>query len=145
MLTLRDWSSLDKAASFKLQATSLTAGLGWYRMNLERINYEKKIKSRISTRWQQAPVILDKAVQYLKDPRFGLQGDKMHFLMEELGLSESEYLTCLNRGNSGGEKLVSRRPGAPMARVYLGHWRWLRNRDQATSGKPQAASVKQQA
>ena len=45
--------------------------------------------------------ILDKAVTYLKDPRFGLQGDKHSFLTGELGLSESEYLTCLNTAAGG--------------------------------------------
>ena len=38
---------------------------------------------------------------------------------------------------------MSRRPGAPMARVYLGHWRWLEA--QGSSYKQQAASCKRQA
>jgi len=38
---------------------------------------------------------------------------------------------------------VSRRPGAPMARVYLGHWRWLEA--QGSSYKHQASSCKRQA
>ena len=38
---------------------------------------------------------------------------------------------------------MSRRPGSPMARVYLGHWRWLQ--DQGPSYKQQAASCKRQA
>jgi hypothetical protein len=38
---------------------------------------------------------------------------------------------------------VSRRPGAPMAKVYLGHWRWLEA--QGPSYKQQAASCKRQA
>jgi len=38
---------------------------------------------------------------------------------------------------------MSRRPGAPMARVYLGHWRWLQ--EQGESYKQQAASCKRQA
>ena len=38
---------------------------------------------------------------------------------------------------------MSRRPGAPMARVYLGHWRWLES--QGESYKHQAASCKRQA
>ena len=50
----------------------------------------------------QRQVILDKAVQYLLDPRFGLQGDKHSFLINEVGLSETEYLEALNRA-SGGE------------------------------------------
>jgi len=38
---------------------------------------------------------------------------------------------------------MSRRPGIPMAQVYLGHWRWLE--DQGPSYKQQAASCKRQA
>ena len=62
--------------------------------------YMKKLKEEYQPGGSKRHVILDKAVQYLKDPRFGLQGDKMHFLMEELGLSQSEYLTCLNDANT---------------------------------------------
>ena len=63
--------------------------------------YMKKLKAEYQPGGSKRHVILDKAVQYLKDPRFGLQGDKMHFLMEELGLSQSEYLTCLNDAAGG--------------------------------------------
>ena len=38
---------------------------------------------------------------------------------------------------------MSRCPGPAMARVYLQHWRWLR--DQGPSYKHQAASAKRQA
>jgi len=38
---------------------------------------------------------------------------------------------------------MSRSPGLPMAKIYLGHWRWLR--DQGPSYKRQAASCKRQA
>jgi len=38
---------------------------------------------------------------------------------------------------------MSRRPGLPMAKVYLGHARWLQ--DQGPSYKLQAASCKRQA
>jgi len=38
---------------------------------------------------------------------------------------------------------VSRRPGLPMAKIYLGHWRWLVA--QGPSYKQQAASCKRQA
>ena len=38
---------------------------------------------------------------------------------------------------------MSRRPGLPMAKVYLGHARWLE--DQGPSYKHQAASAKRQA
>ena len=46
--------------------------------------------------------ILDKAVRYLQEPRFGLQSDKKFFLLEKVGLSTTEYLEALNRA-SGGE------------------------------------------
>ena len=63
----------------------------------------KKLKEEFQPGGSKRHVILDKAVQYLKDPKFGLQGDKMHFLMEEMGLSQSEYLTCLNKAAGEGD------------------------------------------
>jgi len=38
---------------------------------------------------------------------------------------------------------VSRLPGLPMAKIYLGHWRWLQA--QGPSYKRQASSCKRQA
>ena len=61
----------------------------------------KKLKEEYQPGGSKRHVILDKAVEYLKDPRFGLQGDKHSFLTGELGLSESEYLTCLNKAAAG--------------------------------------------
>ena len=61
----------------------------------------KKLKAEYQPGGSKRHVILDKAVQYLKDPRFGLQGDKHMFLLEEVGLSESEYLSCLNDAAGG--------------------------------------------
>ena len=61
----------------------------------------KKLKPEYQTGGSKRHVILDKAVEYLKDPRFGFQGDKHAFLKEEVGLLESEYLTCLNAANTG--------------------------------------------
>ena len=61
----------------------------------------KKLKEEYQAGGSKRHVILEKAVEYLKDPRFGLQGDKQSFLMEELGLSQSEYLTCLNNAAGG--------------------------------------------
>ena len=46
--------------------------------------------------------ILDKAVEYILDPKFGFQGTKHAFLLEQVGLSETEYLECLNRATNGG-------------------------------------------
>ena len=61
----------------------------------------KKLKPEYQTGGSKRHVILDKAVEYLKDPRFGLQADKHAFLKEEVGLLESEYLTCLNKAAGG--------------------------------------------
>jgi hypothetical protein len=61
----------------------------------------KKLKEEYQPGGSKRHVILDKAVAYLKDPKFGLQGDKHSFLTEQLGLSESEYLTCLNSAAGG--------------------------------------------
>jgi hypothetical protein len=38
---------------------------------------------------------------------------------------------------------VSRRPGVPMEKIFIGHWRWLQQ--QGPSYKRQAASCKLQA
>ena len=46
--------------------------------------------------------ILDKAVEYILDPKFGTQNAKHAFLLEEVGLSSTEYLECLNRATNGG-------------------------------------------
>ena len=70
-------------------------------MDLERKIMTKKLKEEYLPGGSKRHVILDKAVEYLKDPRFGLQGDKQRFLMDQLGLSQSEYLTCLNDAAGG--------------------------------------------
>jgi len=48
--------------------------------------------------------ILDKAVQYItsKNLRLGTQGDRHHFLLDKVGLTETEYLECLNIATNGG-------------------------------------------
>ena len=63
---------------------------------------KKELKPEFQPGGAQRHVILDKAVRYLLDPRFGLQGDKHSFLINQVGLSETEYLEALNRA-SGGE------------------------------------------
>ena len=57
----------------------------------------KKLKPEFQPGGSKRHEIITKADTYLKDPRFGFQGDKHHFLLEEVGLTETEYLTCLNR------------------------------------------------
>ena len=63
---------------------------------------KRELKPEFQPGGAQRHVILDKAVHYLLDPRFGLQGDKHSFLINQVGLSETEYLEALNRA-SGGE------------------------------------------
>ena len=48
--------------------------------------------------------ILDKAVEYIlaKNPKLGTQNAKHAFLVEQVGLSETEYLEALNRATNGG-------------------------------------------
>ena len=46
--------------------------------------------------------ILDKAVEYILSPKFGTQNAKHAFLLEQVGLSPTEYLECLNRATNGG-------------------------------------------
>ena len=46
--------------------------------------------------------VLDKAVEYILSPKFGTQNAKHVFLVEQVGLSETEYLECLNRATNGG-------------------------------------------
>ena len=62
---------------------------------------KKKLKPEYQPGGSKRHVILQKAVEYLKDPRFGLQSDKQSFLMDKLGLSSSEYLQCLNDAAGG--------------------------------------------
>ena len=61
---------------------------------------KKKLKKEYQPGGSKRSEILYKAVQYILDPRFGTQNAKHAFLLEEVGLSESEYLTCLNDANT---------------------------------------------
>ena len=68
----------------------------------ERINMAKKeLKPEYQPGGAKRHVIIDKAVEYIKDPKFGLQGNKHSFLVNEVGLSETEYLEALNRASNG--------------------------------------------
>ena len=60
----------------------------------------KTLKKEYQPGGSQRQHILDKAVQYILDPKFGTQNMKHAFLLEQVGLSESEYLECLNRAAS---------------------------------------------
>ena len=60
----------------------------------------KTLKAEYQPGGSKRQYILDKAVDYLKQP--GLQGAKHHFCLEELMMSETEYLEALNKATNGG-------------------------------------------
>ena len=62
---------------------------------------KKELKPEYKPGGAKRHVIIDKAVEYIKDPKFGLQGNKHSFLVNEVGLSETEYLEALNRASNG--------------------------------------------
>ena len=61
---------------------------------------KKKLKEEYQPGGSKRGEILEKAVRYILDPKFGTQNAKHAFLLEEVGLTESEYLTCLNNANT---------------------------------------------
>ena len=64
---------------------------------------QKTLKAEYQPGGAQRHVILDKAVQYLKDNRLMATQQARHaFCTEELMMTETEYLECLNKA-SGGE------------------------------------------
>tara|TARA_Y100000114_G_scaffold89651_1_gene83244 strand:+ start:97 stop:312 length:216 start_codon:yes stop_codon:yes gene_type:complete len=62
---------------------------------------KKTLKPEYQPGGAKRQYIIDKAVKYLEEFP-GLQSDKQSFLMEQIGLSDTEYLEALNRA-SGGE------------------------------------------
>ncbi len=62
---------------------------------------QKTLKPEYQPGGSKRHEILDKAVRYLQDPRFGLQSDKKFFLLEQVGLTTTEYLEALNRASNG--------------------------------------------
>ena len=75
----------------------------------------KKLKPEFQPGGSKRHEILDKAVRYIQDPRFGLQSDKKFFLLEQVGLTTTEYLEALNRASNGGLVKVHWETSAP-------HW-----------------------
>ena len=63
-----------------------------------------KLKAEYKIGGENRQYILDKAVEYItsKNLRLGTQGDRHHFLLDKVGLTETEYLECLNKATSGG-------------------------------------------
>ena len=61
---------------------------------------KKTLKPEYQPGGAKRQYIIDKAVKYIKEFP-GLQGDKHSFLINEIGLSETEYLEALNRASNG--------------------------------------------
>ena len=66
--------------------------------------YTKNLKDEYKIGGKNRQYILDKAVDYItsKNLRLGTQGDRHHFLLDKVGLTETEYLECLNKATNGG-------------------------------------------
>jgi hypothetical protein len=62
----------------------------------------RSLKPEFQPGGAQRQYILDKAVEYILSPKFGTQNAKHAFLLEEVGLSQTEYLECLNQASNGG-------------------------------------------
>ena len=62
----------------------------------------RTIKPEFQPGGAERQVILDKSVEYILDPKFGTQNAKHVFLLEQVGLSSTEYLEALNRASNGG-------------------------------------------
>jgi hypothetical protein len=68
------------------------------------MSLERKLKAEYKVGGKNRQFILDKAVSYItsKNLRLGTQGDRHHFLLDKVGLTETEYLECLNIATNGG-------------------------------------------
>jgi len=62
----------------------------------------RSLKPEFQEGGSKRQVILDRSVEYILDPKFGTQNAKHVFLLEQVGLSSTEYLECLNRATNGG-------------------------------------------
>ena len=74
--------------------------LGYCGINRKDKMAKKELKPEYQPGGAKRHVIIDKAVKYLVEFP-GLQSDKMHFLLDEIGLSTTEYLEALNKATNG--------------------------------------------
>ena len=65
----------------------------------------KTMKKEYQPGGSKRQYILDKAVEYLTSPKYGTQNYKHDYLLNAIGLSETEYLECLNKATNGGVEL----------------------------------------
>ena len=64
----------------------------------------KKLKEEYQPGGSKRGEILEKAVKYILDPKFGTQNMKHAFLLEQVGLTTTEYLEALNKAAAGDAK-----------------------------------------
>jgi len=87
----------------KLQATSckLDKALD---LGYSGIMSSRTVKPEFQPDGSKRQHVLDKAVRYIldKNPKLGTQNSKHAFLVEQVGLSQTEYLEALNRATNGG-------------------------------------------
>ena len=62
----------------------------------------KTLKKEYQRGGSKRQFILDKAVEYLTSPKYGTQNYKHNYLVNVIGLSETEYLEVLNKATNGG-------------------------------------------
>ena len=60
------------------------------------------IKAEYKPGGKNRQYVLDKAVKFLTAKLPISQGDRHHFLLDKVGLTETEYLECLNVATNGG-------------------------------------------
>jgi len=62
----------------------------------------KTLKDEYKSGGKNRQYVLDKSVKFLTAKLPITQGDRHHFLVDKIGLTETEYLECLNRATNGG-------------------------------------------
>ena len=62
----------------------------------------KTLKDEYKSGGKNRQHVLDKSVKFLTAKLPITQGDRHHFLVDKIGLTENEYLECLNRATNGG-------------------------------------------
>ena len=63
---------------------------------------KKDLKPEYQEGGSKRAEILEKAVRYLQDKRLmATQADRQHFLLNEIGLSTTEYMEVLNKASGG--------------------------------------------
>ena len=90
------WAAKRQAASIKLDKLQALGYSG--------IMSSRTVKPEFQPDGSKRQYVLDKAVRYIldKNPKLGTQNAKHAFLVEQVGLSQTEYLEALNRATNGG-------------------------------------------